>query len=292
MSSVSSANYLLIDGVLRPDALSALYQRTEVLEIEPLYLKTRWAPLHDLGPILVSIHGSANLVDETLDNATRQADASLLHSDASMSNVADHLRRFIDPPDVLGGNGLLRFADPLVTHHWLDSYQGAHLDAVLGPISTWHVPQSPHAWERSELPVWRSFARQAAQPGWVDSLGRLGEGQLSALDQAARWKLIEQLYRSLEKDHPRHLARVDKGQLNRWFNERLDQAQAWGLGSERSVAIWVEFSLRWGDDFTSRLDAPYQQWLARTPDAHRLATELRIQQMERDGLALELNEDA
>ncbi|HDS1738051.1 DUF4123 domain-containing protein [Pseudomonas sp. BP8] len=292
MSRVNSANYLLIDGVLRPDALSALYQRTEALEIEPLYLKTRWAAVHDLGPILVSIQGATSLIDETLDTAAGRPDASLLHSDASIGSVADHLRCFIAPPDVLGGNGLLRFADPLVTRHWLDSYRGAHLDAVLGPISTWHVPEKNHVWERSERPVWRSFSRQAIHSGSLDSLGRLGESQLSALDQAARWTLIEQLYRSLEKRLPRHLARVDNGQLGRWFNERLDDAQAWGLVSKRSLAIWVECSLSWGDDFISDPSGPYQQWLARTPDAHRLAPELRIQQMDIYCQSLEFNKDA
>ncbi|MCF5602739.1 DUF4123 domain-containing protein, partial [Pseudomonas syringae] len=37
------ANYLLIDGVLRPDAIKQVYQRAEPMEIMPLYLGTRWS---------------------------------------------------------------------------------------------------------------------------------------------------------------------------------------------------------------------------------------------------------
>lgn len=43
------ANYLLIDGLLRPDAIKQLYQRSEPLSIKPLYLGTRWAPLKERG---------------------------------------------------------------------------------------------------------------------------------------------------------------------------------------------------------------------------------------------------
>ncbi len=292
MSSSSSANYLLVDGVLRPDALTALTQLDASLEIEPLYLGTPWAELRDLGPILVAINNSPNLIDETLRSKSWQSDATLLESDASFSEVAEHLRRFIAPPDVLGGNGLLRFADPLITRYWLDSYQDAQLDAVLGPINSWYVPENPHSWELSQVPVWRNFFRVTAHAEWIDVLGKLGEEQLTALEQAGRWRFMEQLYQSFEQSHPQHLARIGEKHLSQWFNDRLNQAQDWGLSSERSLAIWVEYSLRWGDDFTSRPDDPYQQWLARTPDAHRLAPEIRIQQMDDGCLDIELNKEA
>lgn len=289
MNNVSQANFLLIDGVLRPDAIVQLYQRGEPLEIEPLYIGTRWKELHDLGPILVSLRGSSNLINETYQNAIQQADASLLYSRAPMQLIADHLRRFIAPPDVLGGNGLLRFADPLVARYWLDSYKGDHLDAILGPIEAWHMPESQHSWESSKPFGWRSFVRTNSVPERVDD--QLGEAQLNALDQAARWRFTERLNRSFERSHPQFLAQHDSRIRTQWFDRRLDEADAWGLSSERSLAIWVEYSLRWGDEFTLRPDGPYQHWLADTPDALKLAPELRIQQMDNDCLDIEINKE-
>ncbi|WP_347928700.1 DUF4123 domain-containing protein [Pseudomonas helvetica] len=288
MNNVSQANFLLIDGVLRPDAITHLYQRSEPLEIEPLYIGTRWQELHDLGPILVSLRGSSDLISETLQNAIQPADSSLLYSLAPMNIVAGHLRRFIAPPDVLGSNALLRFADPLVARYWLGSYQGAHLDAMLGPIEAWHVPENQHSWELAGSSEWRSIFRAASPPEWVDAYAQLGEIQLSALDQAARWRFMERLNQSFERRHPQLLAQLDTSTRTQWFNKRLDEADAWGLSSERSLAIWVEYTLRWGEGFTLHPNTPYQHWLARTPKALKLSPELRIQQMDDDCLDVEM----
>ncbi|TDF84440.1 DUF4123 domain-containing protein [Pseudomonas sp. H9] len=287
MNSALHANYLLIDGALRPDALANLYALPAPPEIEPLYLTTRWTELKDLGPVLVAIDDSSSLIHEAYQNA----DACLLYSTTPLITVADHLRRFIAPADVLGGQGLLRFADPLVARYWLGSYQGAQRAAVLGPIQAWHLPQHPHAWALDEALEWQTFTRTAAAPEWVDDYATLGETQLQALEQAARWRFMQRLHRRLEHRHPQHLARIDKHQMFRWFDDRLDEAQSWGLASERSLAIWVEYSLRWGEGFTQRPQSPYQHWLARTPDASRLSPEMRIQQMDDQCPHFELNKD-
>lgn len=291
MSYPSNANFLLIDGVLRPDAIPSLYQLGEPLEIEPLYLGTRWAELKDLGPILVRSLGSTNLLTQTYQNPDQQIDASLLSSRAPISIVADHLRRFIAPSDVLGGNGMLRFADPLVTRHWLGSYQGEHLDAILGPIESWSMPEELHSWETAAPVQWVNFQRNSSTPQWKDNYALLGQAQLEALAQAARWQFIERLHDNFEQYHPRPLSTLDKSIRTEWFSQRLDEAQAWGLSSERSLAIWVEYSLRWGAGFSESPKGPYQDWLARTPDAYRLAPEIRIQQMDNDCLDIEINKE-
>jgi hypothetical protein len=291
MSSPSQANFLLIDGVLRQHAAASLYQRGEALEVWPLYIGTRWQALHDLGPILVVLQGPSDLISETCQSAFQRADASLLYSRAPVQVVAAHLRRFITPPDVLGGHGLLRFADPLVTRHWLGSYQGKHLDAVLGPIDAWHIPENPHSWELEPPAQWRSFHRAAPAAEWADIHAQLGHAQLGALDRAARWRFMERLNQSLERSHPQRMAQLDKGTRTQWFDHRLDEAEAWGLSSERSLVTWFEYSLRWGTGFTLRPDTPYQQWLATTAGALKLAPELRIQQMDKDCMAIEITEE-
>lgn len=292
MNNAPHANFVLMDGGLRPDAIKQLYQRSEPLEVIPLYIGTRWQALQDLGPLLVALQGSSSLIHDIRQRAFEQADASLFYSRASMHAIAEHLRRFIAPPDVLGGHGLLRFADPLVTRSWLGSYQREHLDAVMGPIEAWYIPEIPHTWEPAQPFEWRSVLRAATPPEWVKAYAQLGEAQLTALDQAARWRFMERLNRRLEHSHPALMATLDRRTRTQWFEQRLDEADAWGLSSERSLAIWTEYSLRWGPGFTLRPNSPYQQWLADTPEALKRAPELRIQQMDNDCLTIEITEEA
>lgn len=292
MNNAPHANFVLMDGGLRPGAIKQLYQRSEPLEVIPLYIGTRWQALQDLGPLLVALQGSSSLIHDIRQRAFEQADASLFYSRASMYAIAEHLRRFIAPPDVLGGHGLLRFADPLVTRSWLGSYQREHLDAVMGPIEAWYIPEIPHTWEPAQPFEWRSVLRAATPPEWVKAYAQLGEAQLTALDQAARWRFMERLNRRLEHNHPALMATLDRRTRTQWFEQRLDEADAWGLSSERSLAIWTEYSLRWGPGFTSRPNSPYQQWLADTPEALKRAPELRIQQMDNDCLTIEITEEA
>lgn len=291
MTTAPHANYLLIDGALRADALASLYALAEPVEIEPLYLGTRWTELKHLGPLLVAVAGSSHLIGETWQPAGRRADASLLYSPAPLQAVADHLRRFIAPADALGNTGLLRLADPLVARYWLGSYQDAQRDAVLGPIQAWYLPATPHAWVLDESPAWLTFTRSAAPPEWVDEHARFADAQMQALDQAAHWRFKERLHQRLQHSHPQQLARIDNARLSHWLDERVEQAQAWGLVSQRSLAIWVEHSLRWGEGFTQDLQSPYQRWLARTPSALKLAPELHIQQMDSDCLHFDATKD-
>ena len=145
MSSVALSNLLLIDGALRSDAIRDVYRRPEVLAVRSLYLGTRFRELHTLGPILISLADSSPLISETWNRNVHRPDASLLYSSESVDVVARHLQRFIAPQDVRSGDDvILRFADPLTTIHWLGSYQSAQLDAVLGPIESWHVPEHFH----------------------------------------------------------------------------------------------------------------------------------------------------
>lgn len=284
MSLPPNANMLLIDGVLHPDAKSHLFQHAEPLEITPLYRGTRWDALQDLGPLLVAFRGSPILAGDIYQ------DACWLASDAPLRSVADHLRLFVAPPDVRGFNGLLRFADPVVARHWLGSYEGDHLNAILGPIDAWHMPNNRHTWEPETSAYWQSYVRSAAAPDGVNAL--LGESQLQALDKAARWRFMEDLNSHFEYSHPHLLAQRPPSTRAQRFEHNLAQAQAWGLSGERSLAIWIEYSLRWGDDFTLQADGPYQRWLANTPNALKLAPELRIQQMDNDCLDIELNKEA
>lgn len=144
---MDKANYLLIDGMLRPDAIKQLYQLNEPLDIAPLYLGTRWSKIVDMGPVLVQLPSQSALVREWHGNAAQRIDACIFHSSASLKVVAAHLRQYINPDDYLGNSSLLRFADPLVLHHWLSSYSREHLSQILGPIQQLWVQPPLRGWQ-------------------------------------------------------------------------------------------------------------------------------------------------
>lgn len=280
MNISPQANFLLIDGVLRPDAIAHLYQRGEPLEIEPLYLGTRWAELHDLGPILVSVQNSSNLISEWLQNHSTMSDSSPLFSRASLSDVADHLRNFICPPDLNGNAGLLRFADPLVMHYWLSSYGPEHLRQVLGSIETIWVKTPAHTWQSSGTTPPTLFTRTHAAESLDKNFNRLGENQIAALEDAYRWQFKERLYAWLNTRDPETFSLLSSAQTERWLDYVLDHGNAWGLVSERGLVTWAETCVDWGRDFATRPDSPYQDWLSLAPENGRLAPELRIEALD------------
>ena len=293
MISERPADYLLIDGVLRPEALARLQGYHEPLEVVPLYAGTRWAELSDLGPILVRAPAHSTLLQHasTADNGWANS-VSLLYSTQPMKVVAEHLRHFIAPPDTLGGTGLLRFADPLVAHFWLGSYPAVHLDEVLGPLDAWQVPEPHHAWVVCDATGWRTFVRTAAPPTWADDHARLSHAQLEALGNAGRWRFIERLYAQLVQYFAPSLTARDQRTLAQWFDARLDDGEAWGLTTERGLVIWLKYSLRWGDDFTEPPHSPYRRWLAHNPEALRLPADQRMRRLDDHCLAIELDKDA
>lgn len=280
MSSPSQANFLLIDGVLRQDAAASLYQRGESLEVWPLYIGTRWAELHDLGPILVSTQGSSPLLSEWHKSLSQKSDACALFSHAPMSAVADHLRNFICPPDHNGNTGLLRFADPLVTHFWLSSYGPVHLNRVLGPIETIWVKAPVHTWQPKDGELLTPFTRTQSTEAPDSKFDLLGEVQIKALELAYRWQFKERLYAWLNTRDTQTFSLLNDDQTEWWLEYVLNSGSAWGLVSERGLVTWAETCVDWGRDFATRPDSPYQEWLRLEPENGRLAPELRIEALD------------
>lgn len=280
MNNVSQANFLVIDGVLRPHAIAHLYQRGEPLEIEPLYIGTRWKELHDLGPILVKLPGTSSLLSEWQCNQLAQADSCPLFSRASLSTVANHLRHFICPPDVNGNTGLLRFADPLVMHYWLSSYGPEQLSQVLGPVETFWIKTPIHTWlSAGDAPI-TQFSRPHSTDVRDKNFALLGENQISALELAYRWQFKERLYAWLNTRDPQTFSMLNSNQTERWLEHVLDSGSSWGLVSERGLVTWAETCVDWGKDFTTRPDSPYQDWLSQAPENGHLAPELRIEALD------------
>ncbi|WP_426237845.1 DUF4123 domain-containing protein [Pseudomonas sp. TWP3-2] len=280
MSNASNANFLLIDGVLRPNAIASLYQLGEPLEIEPLYVGTRWTELNDLGPILVKPQCGSSILQDWQQNHLSHLDSCSLFSRASLSDVADHLRHFICPPDVNGNSGLLRFADPIVTYHWLSSYGSEHLSHILGPIETIWVKTPIHTWQPESASPIESFACPLSKETRDKNFALLGEQQLTALELAYRWQFKERLYAWLETRNRATFSLLNSNQTEWWLEHVLESGTAWGLVSERGLVTWAETCVDWGRDFAERLDSPYQEWLTQNPENGRLAPELRIEALD------------
>lgn len=276
MNATLPANLLLIDGALRPQALAALYRQVGAQEILPLYRGTRWQALQELGPILVKPQ-SREMLAQWPGSPQARTDSSLLYSNASLEDVAAHLRHFIAPPTRQGSQGLLRFANPRITVHWLDSFAPQQLARVLGPIEHWWVSSPNHGWEEPPDPAWRTFSRNGPTPAWTDSCARLEEPQEVALEKARLWKFEERLYQWLRTRNEHTFANSDARQIGHWLKQTLDSGQAWGLHTEQALVTWAEACADWGNDFVQQAEGPYLRWLTLEPEHARLAPELRLE---------------
>lgn len=271
----SFANYLLIDGALRPGALASLYQRHEMFEIDPLYLGTRWKDLYDLGPILVKPMSGSTLLSDWLVDEALWADSTLIFSEASIQEVATHLRRLISPPDCNGGSGLLRFADPLVAHFWLSSFSGSE-NLHLGPIQHWWVATPKQTWSpRSQLP-WQTFSGRYSGSPWDNRCALLGPDQILALERTQQWRFLGRVHAWISERTSSFFLDMSSPQITDWLDSSLAAGLEWGLVSERGLVIWIEACADDGQDFATRPHGHYQSWLTLDPAHARLSPEARI----------------
>lgn len=267
-------HYLLIDGVLRQGVISELYGRGEEMEIEPLYVGTRWQEAHDLGPILVATSTQSKLLSDAQSDFDWLSCSSHLSSNANLKEVADHLREFICMRGPSGNQSLLRFADPLVAWYWLASYAPSQYPHLLGPITSWEVALLPTQWEsRTELQ--RMVYTAASHPPIAFDRALLDEHQEQTLQKAYHRQLKTRLYDWLQTHVPNLLQQ--QATVDSWLYNRLQSAEQAGLVSERSIAIWALLSLEQGDDFFSVPTSAYNQWRADTPVAQGLPTEVNLQ---------------
>lgn len=264
--------YLLIDGVLRTGAIAELYGRGEDIEIEPLYMGTRWQDLQDIGPILVA--APPNLLADAKSDPEWVRCSSLLASTTTLQNVADHLREFICVRGNADSQSLLRFADPLVTWYWLASYAPSQYPHLLGPITSWEVALSPAKWESSNK-LQRETYTSGNHPHAAFERTYLDEPQEHALQEAYERQLKTRLYDWLQTHEPRLLHQREA--IGAWLHDRLQSAEQAGVNSERSIAIWTLLSLEQGDDFASAPGSLYSQWRTSRPSVQGLPTEVTLQ---------------
>ncbi|MCO8169297.1 DUF4123 domain-containing protein [Pseudomonas sp. 21LCFQ02] len=250
-------HYLLVDGLLMPDALRQLHGRQENLDIEPLYLGTRWADFQAQGPILVQ--ASASLRDAWPSDPHWQSCASLLASGATLLKIANHLRHFICPPDALGNASLLRFSDPVVMHHWLSSFAAGQLDLTLGPIDELRVAAPRQPWQAAKGIA--AFRVTGERQPWAVGFALQGAQQLEAFEQATVFVFQQRLYNWLLGEYPTAFAGQSPNQIDQWLEQSLSSGREWGLITEFGFATWARYRLALGEDFVTAPDGAWQQWL-------------------------------
>lgn len=280
MDDSREATHALVDGVRYSRAFERLYGRDDVADIEPLYLTTRWASLAEQGPILVRLQGTG-LHDEVLRETQGEWTRALtwLHSDASSAELAEHLRQFVTF-EAAGQEKLLRFADPLVTRHWLASYGNAVPADVMGPIRTWWVAEWSPNWAATSVLTWCAFQPDESSPlGEHDERSQLhvmGAPQLAALEVVTRWQFKERLAEHFLANASQAWQALPPESRGAWMDTRIDDALAWGASTERQIAIWLDLSLHWGENFMSASDGPYLHWIACTAQSERLSRQERL----------------
>ncbi|MFC3285796.1 DUF4123 domain-containing protein [Litchfieldella rifensis] len=275
MIELRRATHALVDGVRYPEALTRLYGRDDVTEVEPLYRTTRWQDMAGQGPILIRLQNAA-LVDEMLADGSGDLmrATSWLVSHETTQTLANHLRQFVQITATGRGPRLLRFADPLVARHWLESYGERVPAEVLGPIDTWWMAHWAPLWAPAAKPAWQAFRAPldiAPDRRSGTSPAHFGPAQLDALETVSRWQFKERLAMHFALTAPRIWQGLSPTRRGQWLDDRLADAVAWGATTERQAAIWVELSLYWGADFMTRADGPYAQWYSRYPEADKLS---------------------
>lgn len=280
MERPQAMTHALVDGVRYPNALKRLYSRDDIEDIEPLYLMTRWSSLAEQGPILVRLN-SSDLADEAYagdDELYRSL--SLLSSQASTGELGRHLGQFVTFKGEGGHEQLLRFADPLVTRHWLASYESALPVDIMGPIDTWWVADWAPNWAEPRPLAWQMFRAHLSQTPTTtepaNSFPPMGSAHLKALDAVDRWQLKERLTDYFSAHMAGAWQQLPVEGRGLWLDERLDEAIAWGANTERQLAIWASLSLRWGEHFMVASDGLYARWVVQAAEKKTLSRQEQL----------------
>lgn len=282
MDRPREVTHALVDGVRYPRAFERLYGREDIADIEPLYLMTRWASLAEQGPILVRLHDTGLRNEGLREERGEWARAmTWLRSDASTEELADHLRQFVTFTAEGQYEKLLRFADPLVTRHWLASYGMAVPASVMGPISQWWVAIWSPNWEAASDLTWHAFQpedspRDAVVEDKRSLRGFMGPDQFAALDTVARWQFKERLATHFRDNAASAWQALPSEHRGKWLDTQIAQALAWGASTERQIAIWLDLSLHWGEDFMTTSDGLYARWVAQSAKAVGLPRQERL----------------
>src|SRR5690606_27466771 len=154
----------------------------------------------------------------------------------------------------------------------------------LGPIDEWRMAADRGRWQNRQHTGWPGF--HASDPTTSSSpcrLSHLGPPQIQALEQCCHRRFADRLESGPEQAVPEFMGVLGSGGGD-WLTGQYQAAQAWGLTTERSIAIWLELHARLGDGVCSAEEGRYAVWLTDNPHMKRVPPDARIQAFEADFL--------
>ncbi|MFD1261729.1 DUF4123 domain-containing protein [Entomomonas asaccharolytica] len=265
--------YILIDGVMRQSAINDLYSLNEPLQILPLYINTPFQANYDLGAILVATLANSTLINKI--QATWYNSTTIIYSKEPLAVIAQHLSQLITIQDEIGITSLFRFADPLITWYWLNSYSHDQLTDILNPIQQWQVIKPIANYYTPQPLIWDKFINPQTEKKDLP-INKLANPQLEALDKAYQFRLKEKLHKLIIQAYPTYFQQANDIQINQWLNNCLQQAKQQQIISEQSIAMFAILRCEYGDQFATEQQGDYQKWLADNPHYKPLPLEKNL----------------
>ncbi|SHF37121.1 protein of unknown function [Modicisalibacter ilicicola DSM 19980] len=226
---------LLLDGVRVSGLARKLYEWSDgAMDAELLYAGTPWATVQEVSPWLIALpHLHDPIIAMFLEEGAGDEGGYLIVSDASLVEVADHLRQLIQVRHPMDIPMLLRLADPAVIHALLPEEPSMGL-APWGPITQIVVPDAV-------VGVWRAWSpdTEVAQvcspiepPGY-----RLNEAQLQRLQACDRRADIRQLASFVETHCAGWLSDLTPQARHAHLSALVTQGRSWGFTSLREWSL-------------------------------------------------------
>ncbi|RLK46546.1 uncharacterized protein DUF4123 [Alkalispirillum mobile] len=186
----NGTHYLLLDGIALEPLERWLYQQLDTPRHEPLYLHTPLAECRNLSPCLVALEADTPLWKPFMEQGAAVGWGWLMASEASLPEVAEHLRwlLFVEHPGQ--GEKILRVASPRVMQCLLEAEPEPSQSPLLGVIEALWLPTT----EDGNV-TWRYVARAPndshpgaptpprkrfnLQPAHLESLSRIARQQFA-----------------------------------------------------------------------------------------------------------------
>ncbi|WP_143097621.1 DUF4123 domain-containing protein [Modicisalibacter xianhensis] len=235
--------FLLLDGVRIKELPRRLYEWSDGrLEADLLYAGTPWSSVSNVSPWLVQLSGSDDpILQHYLAEGLKPEWGYLIISEASLLEMADHLRRLIQVVHPNGAPMLLRLADPAAITALL-SPESSPAQAPWGPIGKLIAPNAvTEEWE-----CWSPVQDEAA-PLLPDIEGyHLTDAQLKRLQGCDLRRDTRQIMAFVDQHCPGWLPNLEKSQLYDHLTNIIQEARSLGFSAPRELALLCTLMARLG----------------------------------------------
>ncbi|BAP40715.1 DUF4123 domain-containing protein [Pseudomonas sp. 21LCFQ02] len=237
-------SYLLLDSAQIDGLDQHLLQVGEFMACHPLYLNTAYAELADCGPLLVPVVAGSKLAD-LFHTQWRSRAGIWLETEASETELLDHLRSLVHVNLDGDVTVLFRYYDPRITRLWLADLQTFEQDRLMGPVQLIRLPDD----DNNELLINRSETAADSQRYQPKPWLHLSAEQLDVLGQVQRQQFDQHLIDHCRRYFPFALAGMDTTAHRAWAKACRLSAARHGYGTDDQVTRWVSLYAHLGPDF-------------------------------------------